>query len=106
MTSQPSIPPGVYRLTAEQEMPEARLDQFLADHIDGCSRGLARRLIEIGGVHLAGRRVRKCGQPVRAGIRIRWAELDMGRNSVSPWRRPRKRAWKISILLIPVGVAD
>src|SRR5690606_38622023 len=27
------------------------------------------------------------GQPVRAGTRIRWAELETGRNSVRPWSR-------------------
>jgi len=28
------------------------------------------------------------------GRRIRWAELDIGRNSPSPWTIPKNRLWK------------
>ncbi len=44
-----------------------RLDQFLADQCDGLSRTLARKVINLGGVHLDGRRTRRCGQTVTAG---------------------------------------
>ncbi len=62
--------PGVYRFTVPAAFAGLRLDQFLAEHGEGLSRGLARRLIEVGGVHLAGRRVRRCSQPVSADDRI------------------------------------
>ena len=38
-----------------------RLDQFLADQTSGLSRTLVRKIIDIGGVHVDGRRVRKAG---------------------------------------------
>jgi 23S rRNA pseudouridine1911/1915/1917 synthase len=62
--------PGAYRFTVYAESAGLRLDQFLAENCDGLSRGLARRLIEVGGVHLAGRRVRRCSLPVSADDRI------------------------------------
>src|SRR6187399_2830652 len=33
------------------------------------------------------------GQPNSHGVRARWAELEMGRNSVIPWRMARTRTW-------------
>src|SRR5580765_3307074 len=35
-------------------------------------------------------------QPKKALARIRWAELDTGRNSVSPWTMPSSAAWRSS----------
>ncbi len=61
---------GVYRFTVAAESSGLRLDQYLADSCSDFSRGLARRLIEVGGVHLGGRRMRRCSQPVSAGDRI------------------------------------
>lgn len=43
-----------------------RLDQYLAAKVPGLSRTLARRLIELGGVHCAGRRLRQCSRCVVA----------------------------------------
>ncbi len=65
-----NLGPGAYRFTVAAQSAGQRLDQYLADNNEGLSRGLARRLIEIGGVHQAGRRVRRCSQPVAAGDRI------------------------------------
>jgi 23S rRNA pseudouridine1911/1915/1917 synthase len=65
-----NLPPGVYRFTVAAEFAGMRLDQYLAESHEGLSRGFARRLIEIGGVHQAGRRVRRCSQQVSAGDRI------------------------------------
>lgn len=67
MSSSHTISPGVYRLTTGPKAAGQRLDQFLADEIEHCSRGMARRLIDVGGAHLDGRRVRKCSLPVRPG---------------------------------------
>lgn len=41
-----------------------RLDQFLAARVPGLSRTLARKLIDLGGVHCAGRRLRQCSRCV------------------------------------------
>ncbi|MBN1142487.1 MAG: RluA family pseudouridine synthase [Deltaproteobacteria bacterium] len=48
----------------------ARLDLFLAARCPELSRGLIRKVIDLGGVHAGGRRVRRCSQPVRAGERV------------------------------------
>ncbi|PLX75867.1 MAG: RluA family pseudouridine synthase [Desulfuromonas sp.] len=47
-----------------------RLDQALPACNPGVSRRLARRFIEIGGVHLDGRRMRQCGYTVAAVQRL------------------------------------
>jgi 23S rRNA pseudouridine1911/1915/1917 synthase len=60
----------VLRHTVGPEVSGIRLDQFLASTWEGVSRTLARKLIELGGVHLDGRRVRRCGQILVAGQRI------------------------------------
>ncbi len=62
-----AIRPGAYRFTVSENCSGMRLDQFLAENSEVLTRGLARRLIDIGGVHLAGRRVRRCSSAVAAG---------------------------------------
>jgi len=62
--------PGAYRFTVRDEHSGLRLDQYLAESNGDISRSQARRLIDIGGVHLAGRRVRRCSQQVAAGDHI------------------------------------
>ncbi|MBW2520143.1 MAG: RluA family pseudouridine synthase [Deltaproteobacteria bacterium] len=61
---------GVYRFSVLDKDGATRLDQFLAGQLHGCSRSLARQIIELGGVHLDGRRVRKCGMLVTPGQHI------------------------------------
>jgi 23S rRNA pseudouridine1911/1915/1917 synthase len=65
-----AIHPGAYRFTVAENFSGLRLDQYLAEASDVFTRGLARRLIEIGGVHMAGRRVRRCSLPVNAGDNV------------------------------------
>ena len=48
-----------YQVSAQEE--GNRLDQFLAAHDQDLSRGKARKIIDLGGVHVDGRRVRKAG---------------------------------------------
>ncbi len=60
----------VLRHSVGPEGSGIRLDQFLASTCNGLSRTLARKLIELGGVHLDGRRVRRCGQTLAVGQRI------------------------------------
>lgn len=64
------LQPGVYRFMVTDEFCGLRLDQYLAEAGADLSRTLARRLIEIGGVHLSARRVRRCSETVRAGDKV------------------------------------
>ncbi len=66
-TSAKSPRPGVFRFTVTEKFAGLRLDQYLAENSEDISRTLAKRLIDIGGVHLAGRRVRRCSQLVSTG---------------------------------------
>ena len=71
MTSSENNPrPGAYRFTVADKFDGLRLDQYLAESSDRFSRSMAKRLIDIGGVHLAGRRMRRCSQSVSAADRI------------------------------------
>jgi len=70
MNPENTLRPGVYRFTVTEQSAGLRLDQFLAENSTVFSRGLARRLIDTGGVHQAGRRVRRCSQPVSSGDHI------------------------------------
>ena len=80
-----SSPPrsGIHRLTADESAAGLRLDQFLARQVTVLSRGQWRKVIDLGGVHLNGRRTRKCGCLLRSGDRVE-AYLD-GR-SLEPYR--------------------
>ena len=60
-----------------------RLDQFLAERSPDLSRTLIRKIIDIGGVHIDGRRVRKAGMILDQGLHI---ELHRDRSSVRPFR--------------------
>lgn len=47
-----------------------RLDQALPKQCTGLSRTQARKIIDIGGVHISGRRVRSCSRSVKGGEAI------------------------------------
>jgi len=64
------LQPGAYRYTLTADCSGLRLDQALPACNLQISRRLARRFIEIGGVHLDGRRMRQCGYTVGAGQRL------------------------------------
>lgn len=72
-----------FRLLAGPEEDGSRLDQFLAAHAGDLSRTVLRRVIEIGGVHVGGRRVRRCSQPVRVGEAV---EVYIDGLPLTPWR--------------------
>lgn len=74
---------GVYRYTVSEGKAGQRLDQFLATSCDELSRGMARRLIDLGGVHLAGRRTRRCAQTLLAGQAV---ELYVDGLPLTPFR--------------------
>jgi 23S rRNA pseudouridine1911/1915/1917 synthase len=60
-----------------------RLDQFLAESSPDLSRTLIRKIIDIGGVHIDGRRVRKAGMILDENLQI---ELHRDHGSVEPFR--------------------
>lgn len=62
--------PGVYRFHVEGQYAGLRLDQYLSTVSPQISRTQARRLIDLGAVHCAGRRVRRCSQQVMSGTLI------------------------------------
>ncbi len=64
------LQPGVYRFTVTGDLAGLRIDQYLAAASEGLSRSRARRLVNLGGVHLQGRRIRRCSQQVAAGERL------------------------------------
>lgn len=57
----------LYRLTVDSQGEGMRLDQYIAGQVDDLSRGIVRKIIDLGGVHVAGRRTSRCSQAVRSG---------------------------------------
>lgn len=47
-----------------------RLDQFIPAKTNELSRTLLRKIVDLGGAHVGGRRVRRCSLPVRAGEEV------------------------------------
>jgi 23S rRNA pseudouridine1911/1915/1917 synthase len=62
-----SMNPKKYRFIPGPQDSGMRLDQFVAGQTGDFSRTFLRRVVEIGGVHVGGKRVRRCSHPVRAG---------------------------------------
>ena len=62
--------PGAYRFSVAEKFSGLRLDQFIAEASEEFSRGQAKKIIDVGGVHLSGRRTRRCSQAVSAGDRV------------------------------------
>lgn len=84
MTNQYKPPrPGAYRFNVESQYAGLRLDHFLAEVHEDFSRTLAKRLIDLGGVHLAGRRVRRCSQSVSSGQTV---EVFVDKQPLTPMK--------------------
>lgn len=60
-----------------------RLDQFVSSRNSELSRTLVRKIVDLGGVHVCGRRTRRCSYAVRAGDRI---EIFIDGLSLEPYR--------------------
>jgi 23S rRNA pseudouridine1911/1915/1917 synthase len=61
------MPKTTYRFIPNPAEAGMRLDQFVAGRSDELSRTLVRKLVDLGGVHIGGRRSRRCSQPVQVG---------------------------------------
>ncbi len=57
----------IYRLTVDAQDAGLRIDQYVPSQVADLSRGVARKVIDLGGVHVAGRRIGRCSLAVRAG---------------------------------------
>ena len=77
------IKKNLYRITASAADSGLRLDQFIADRCDDLSRTLVRKIIDLGGVHLDGRRTRRSGQTVTVGQSV---EVYLDSGSFTPYR--------------------
>lgn len=73
----------VERYLTDAEDEGQRLDLFLAQQISGLSRTRIRLIIDLGGVHVDGRRVRKAGIIMTAGRRV---EIYRDRAPLEPFR--------------------
>lgn len=60
----------VFRFVPQKKHHGQRIDQFIPAVDDSFSRSKIRKIIDIGGVHVAGRRLRKCSYPVQTGEQI------------------------------------
>ena len=60
----------LFRITIQASAQGLRLDQCLCEEILDLSRTEARKIIDLGGVHLNGRRVRTCSLTVEDGMLI------------------------------------
>lgn len=72
----------VYRYLPSAKDEGLRLDQYLASCSDAFSRTLVRKLVDLGGVHVGGRRTRKCAHAIRAGEMV---EVHVDGRSLEPF---------------------
>lgn len=73
----------IHQHTVESGTDSLRLDQYLAEANADLSRTFAKKIIDLGGVHLNGRRVRSCSTHVKAGDRI---EVYIDNLPLEPYR--------------------
>ena len=60
----------IYRSTVRDPLAGLRLDQYLAEAHAGMSRSLAKKIVDLGGVHVNGRRVRSCSMLVQPDDKV------------------------------------
>lgn len=73
----------IYRLEISTLIANPRLDQYIADSVDDLSRTRAKKIIDLGGVHINGRRVRSCSAKLRSGDSI---EIYIDHLPLDPYR--------------------
>ena len=74
---------NVYRFIPEPSEGGMRLDQFVAVRSADLSRTVVRKLVDLGGVHIGGRRTRRCSYPVQVGEIV---EVFVDGLSLEPYR--------------------
>ncbi|RLB72531.1 MAG: RluA family pseudouridine synthase [Deltaproteobacteria bacterium] len=73
----------IHRLQVTTDPHEQRLDQFLAHSSIELSRSAAKKIIDLGGVHINGRRVRSCSTSIRRGDSV---EVYIDHLPLDPYR--------------------
>jgi 23S rRNA pseudouridine1911/1915/1917 synthase len=73
----------IYRLTVDLQQAGMRLDQFLPLGVAALSRSLVRKVIDIGGVHINGQRIRTASRILASGDQV---ELYLDHLPLVPWR--------------------
>lgn len=73
----------IYRLTVPESAIGQRLDIFLAAYENSLSRTKIKKIIDLGGVHVNGRRVRSCSTVVKAKDNI---EVYIDHLALEPYR--------------------
>ena len=73
----------IHRLQVETAPSCQRLDQYLAQAAIELSRTTAKKIIDLGGVHINGRRIRSCSTPIRNGD---FVEVYIDRLPLDPYR--------------------
>ena len=73
----------LYRFTVPPELDGERLDKIVPMQNPDISRTFFRQVVELGGVHVEGRRIRKCSMPLRTGWKI---EIYLDGRSLTPFR--------------------
>lgn len=61
------MPRQHYRLLPDATAAGLRLDHYVPSQVAELSRTFLRKIVDMGGVHVGGRRVRKCSTPMRCG---------------------------------------
>lgn len=73
----------IYRLAVNPQQAGMRLDQFLPLTVAALSRSLVRKVIDIGGVHINGQRIRTASRILTTGEQV---ELYLDHLPLVPWR--------------------
>ena len=73
----------IHRLQVTTASAGQRLDQYLAQTAIELSRTAAKKIIDLGGVHINGRRVRSCSTPIHNGDSV---EVYIDHLSLDPYR--------------------
>ena len=105
MTESP-LPRGVYRFMISAEQVGQRLDQLLSAELEWLSRGNAKRIVDLGGVHVDCRRIRRCSLAVTSGQEV---ELHVDGLPLTPFQLDASHIlYRDDYLLVidkPAGVA-
>jgi len=74
---------SIYKLQVTVAEAGLRLDQYLADAVTDLSRSRAKKIIDLGGVHINGRRVRSCSASIQSDDSI---EVYIDQLPLNPYR--------------------
>ncbi len=73
----------IHRLQVTSEMSRQRLDQYMSQSSIDLSRTQAKKIIDLGGVHINGRRIRSCSTTVHRGDSV---EVYIDQLPLDPYR--------------------